>query len=158
MTIKEEKKLSAELLKRIYGNLGFVPGHPNEDLGLTSISQDLTITEDGEEVKKPIYSGMLEQHNISISLCDFGEKKDKYLIGLLSLHDQSVGMMLEWGMDFYEGHFLLWVGDIWADLPMHSQIEVGHLIELVTVEGLPWTNHTLEISELSRLKELVEMS
>jgi len=157
MNIDEENKLSVELLKRVFGDLGFVPGFKAS--GLNKTNEIIKLTEDGKEIEKNIFAGQLADHNTSVAVCDFDYSDSKNLVGIVNTEGQISGCILEWTVENEgSGQFLFWADDCWAPSPIHSQLGIAYLIELITQEGMVWDKPLSLETVLPRLKELIEMS
>jgi len=155
-----EESLKYELAKRIFGQLGAFP-ELKDNVGAiipeAIIPRELTMREDGKEVKYPLYV-VQNDRGESLILANIGDRKDPELI-MVAENEQVIlgfhfwnGIMYgepnqdasEWERQGTTGDFWTWdsVREQWIPLSMQHILMLTAAFEDITQSGTLWNPHS----------------
>src|SRR3990172_3022350 len=142
----EDKVLNRELLRRIFGNLGAVPGKNFGRVGVVLnefILQNCAITLENE-------SGIKEDYKIWAGECKVASTYRVLLTNIGTINepefilifepegDEIIGMHLVYEDEEDFGTFMVRRKDEWTPISMLRKLNLAAGIELLTQEGIGW--------------------
>jgi hypothetical protein len=148
--------LCRELSKRIFGNLGAVPGGFNK-VGVTAkenIAKDRTlkIAEQGEY---PIFAAHTSRSE-QILLSNIGTEEVPEVVAVIEDDGVLVGIRFTWAEDD-SGTYVAWFNDQWAPISLSHKLTLALIVENLTQDGELWEASKKCKPELfERLASLIE--
>ena len=142
----EEDLLTRELLKRIFGNLGAVPGDNFGKVGITTpiylLNKTITLLdENGNKEKYSVWAGEIIEggETYKIILTNLGTKTEPEFVSIFystAAFPLSFRLVLD-KCDI--GSFALRHGKGWTEINMGYKLNLASAIELLTQEGRVWS-------------------
>ena len=145
----ENEILNLELLKRIFGNLGAVPGDNFGKHGLTTedhiIDKTIKFEEEGKITEYLLRCGEIncEGSKYHIILVNLKSLKSPEFIAILNVDE---GMSFGFSLQDDMGAFSIKYEEQWVGISMLHKLNLTAAIEMVTQEGLQWAPSSLESS------------
>jgi hypothetical protein len=127
------EKLTHELLKRIFGNLGIIAGRNFGKLGLVSLKPNKTLVIQEDDGRKDIPVWIAQIQNFKVALT----KLEPEFILLFTNEELTFGFYLYLDKE-NEGNFFQLSENKWLPISVLHQLNLTVAFEMITQEGLVW--------------------
>lgn len=151
----EDQILTKELLKRILGNLGAVPGDNFGKVGITrqefALQKHMIIQEEDKTKDLIVYAGESKVDNIyQTMLVNTGTIDEPEFILMIKIEDGSLfGFQLPWVDEKDPGMFMIYANNTWQPISLLYKLNLTAAVEMMTQQGVVWypCSHVDELYE-----------
>ena len=148
--------LCRELSKRIFGNLGAVPGGFNK-VGVTAkenLAKDRTLTIEGHE-PYPIYAAHTSRGE-QVLLSNIGTEEIPEVVAVMEDGGVTIGIRFTWS-EQDPGSYAAWFKNQWTPIDLSHKLTLTLIVENLTQDGELWeASKTCNQELFERLASLIE--